>query len=60
MWNMKAEKKILFPPGTVEVFKTNVGNQRTANHLKLLLERLPACKINFDLEDCDNILRIKR
>lgn len=44
----------------VEVFKTNVTSSAEA---RLLLERLtnyyPLSKINFDLEDCDNILRIE-
>ncbi|MGN6638131.1 MAG: methyltransferase type 11 [Mucilaginibacter sp.] len=45
---------------TVEVFKTNVRYKRQA---KMLLEVLstsfPRFKINFDLEDCDKILRIE-
>lgn len=44
----------------VEVFKTNVTEQNEAARLlSLLISRLPACKINFDLQDCDNILRVK-
>lgn len=27
--------------------------------VKKLTRQLPACKINFDLTDCDNILRIE-
>ena len=42
-----------------EVFKTDV--QETAHAEKivdLLYKHFPARKINFDLEDCDKILRI--
>jgi hypothetical protein len=42
----------------VEIFKTNVKNKRLANSiLKKLHARLPSCRFNFDLEDCDRILR---
>jgi hypothetical protein len=42
----------------VEIFKTNVTNKQTANSLlKLLHRQLPACRFNFDLDDCDRILR---
>ena len=44
----------------VEVFKTNVRSSRKA---KLIVQKLgeefPAHKINFDLNDCDKILRIQ-
>jgi hypothetical protein len=44
----------------VEVFKTNVRSIRKA---KLIIQRLaeefPAHKINFDLNDCDKILRVQ-
>ena len=44
----------------VEIFKTNIEREGTAKDLKLeLLEQFPDCKINFDLEDCDRILRIE-
>jgi len=43
----------------IEVFKTNVSNPQQANELIGLLHHiLPGSRINFDLEDCDNILRI--
>lgn len=44
----------------IEVFKTNVPTKKIA--LKVsdrLLAYQPEFKINFDLEDCDNILRIE-
>ena len=44
----------------VEVFKTNV---KRTSHAKSILEALsktyPAFDINFDLDDCDKILRVK-
>jgi len=44
----------------VEVFKTNIRSHTTAIQIKLELHSLfPDCKINFDLDDCDRILRIE-
>ncbi len=44
----------------VEVFKTNVQEAAKASELKqLLLERFPEYRVNFDLEDCDKILRVE-
>lgn len=44
----------------VEVFKTNVRQRRQAKMLLGLMERqFPMLKINFDLEDCDKILRVE-
>jgi hypothetical protein len=44
----------------VEVFKTNVRGKRQARTLlNILSERFPFFKINFDLEDCDKILRVE-
>jgi len=44
----------------VEVFSTNVSEEAEANHLiGLLRKTFPDYKINFDLEDCDKILRIE-
>jgi hypothetical protein len=44
----------------VEVFKTNVQDTEQAIGLiTKLTEHFPACKINFDLEDCDRILRVE-
>jgi len=43
----------------VLVFKTGVTNKRKAGKVKTLLTSFPAIQQwNFDLEDCDNILRI--
>ncbi|HVM86653.1 MAG TPA: hypothetical protein VMT76_00595 [Puia sp.] len=44
----------------VEVFKTNVEEPRQAEKLIDILSRnFPAHRINFDLDDCDKILRIE-
>ena len=44
----------------IEVFKTNIQSQYEA---KVILEELnfqfPDYAINFDLEDCDKILRVE-
>ena len=45
---------------TVEVFKTNVLETSEAEELVgTLLFHLPECTVNFDLDDCDKILRVK-
>lgn len=44
----------------VEVFKTNISSPRKALELiDILNQHFPYHKINFDLEDCDRILRIE-
>jgi hypothetical protein len=44
----------------VEVFKTNVQRKAEARMLLLKLVQLfPKHKINFDLNDCDKILRVQ-
>lgn len=43
----------------IEVFKTNVQEQKQAKMLVTVLsEQFPLFKINFDLDDCDKILRV--
>lgn len=45
---------------TIEVFKTNVHKELDARKLEEVLhEHFPHCEINFDLDDCDKILRIE-
>lgn len=45
---------------TIDVFKTNVQQPQQANELlAILLVHFPGCTINFDLDDCDKILRVK-
>ncbi len=49
-----------FAEPMVEVFKTNVDSQQEAAGLvQRLLEIFPDYKINFDIEDCDRILRVQ-
>jgi hypothetical protein len=44
----------------VEVFKTNVQHRELAEQLSSILQsRFTFCKINFDLDDCDKILRVE-
>lgn len=44
----------------VEVFKTNVEQEtQAAKLLAALVDYFPAYKINFDLQDCDKILRVE-
>lgn len=44
----------------VEVFKTNVEKDEPAKRLvEKLLAQFPQHKINFDLQDCDKILRVE-
>jgi hypothetical protein len=44
----------------VEVFKTDVRQRRQAKLLLgILQKRFPLLRINFDLEDCDKILRVE-
>jgi hypothetical protein len=42
----------------IYVFKTSVFTRNDIELLKTNLEELPQTKWNFDLDDCDNILRI--
>lgn len=44
----------------VEVFKTNVQKKAQSKMLLAMLsEAFPAFKINFDLSDCDRVLRVE-
>ncbi|GAB3513450.1 hypothetical protein [Emticicia fontis] len=44
----------------VEVFKTNIQEKKQATLLfEILAKQFPLFKINFDLEDCDRILRVE-
>jgi len=44
----------------VYVFKTDVQDKQSARHIILFLQRVfSRCRINFDLDDCDRILRIE-
>jgi hypothetical protein len=44
----------------VEIFKTDVSKKSKAKDiLSILQKEFPHLKINFDLGDCDNILRVE-
>ncbi len=44
----------------IEVFKTNVNERNEANRLvEQIHENFEGHQANFDLEDCDKILRVK-
>ena len=44
----------------IEVFKTNVETASDANNIvRVLLQHFPGSRINFDLQDCDKILRVE-
>ena len=44
----------------VEVFKTNVQKKAQSKMLLCILsEVFPSFKINFDLSDCDKVLRVE-
>lgn len=44
----------------IEVFKTNVKEKQDAGMLvNLLQDHFPGRRINFDLWDCDKILRVE-
>lgn len=44
----------------VEVFKTNIDKVRLSELIiKRLLRHFPSSCINFDLDDCDYILRVE-
>ncbi len=44
----------------VEVFKTNIQSGYRINEIaEMLQSHFPVCKIDFDLEDCDRILRVE-
>jgi len=53
----KAKQKI---SAMIEVFKTNVQEFSEAQKLVALLRKhFPNSKINFDLDDCDKVLRVE-
>ena len=55
MINIMITKRI-----SIEVFKTNLNTLEDANQLReALWQHFNNCQINFDLEDCDKILRME-
>lgn len=44
----------------IEVFKTDVADEKQASEVRnLLLQHFPGSKVNFDLHDCDKVLRVE-
>jgi tRNA G26 N,N-dimethylase Trm1 len=44
----------------IEIFKTNVQKKSETNHIIAIIKKqFPDYVINFDLEDCDRILRVE-
>ena len=44
----------------VYIFKTDVNHQQDADKIVIAISKIyPGFKVNFDLEDCDKILRIE-
>ncbi len=44
----------------VEIFKTNVQKESERDYVIAIIQtQFPDYKINFDLEDCDKILRVE-
>ena len=44
----------------IAVFKTDIPDQQTAQYVKQeLIKQWPNARIDFDLEDCDRILRFQ-
>jgi len=44
----------------VKIFKTDVQDQLIARHIAFFIQHaFSHCRVNFDLEDCDKILRIE-
>ncbi|MFN3841489.1 MAG: hypothetical protein ACK4RF_12360 [Cyclobacteriaceae bacterium] len=44
----------------IEIFKTNVADTAVAEKITFELNQLiPLTRINFDLDDCDRILRVE-
>jgi len=57
MWYRPHQKMI---DRMVEVFKTNVQKKAQSKMLLCILsEKFPSFKINFDLSDCDKVLRVE-
>lgn len=44
----------------VEIFKTNVQKESDRDYIMMVMQnQFPDYKVNFDLEDCDKILRVE-
>lgn len=57
--SIECVKAIKTSPNVIEIFKTTVRTKRMARIIITdLIRTFPNAKINFDLDDCDKILRI--
>jgi hypothetical protein len=44
----------------IEIFKTNISKPKLAKEVTTkLLSHFPDTRVNFDLDDCDKILRVE-
>lgn len=64
MTNRHIPKRITMPANdfksTVEIFRTDVPDTAVAGKVvSVLNDHFPEAHINFDLEDCDRILRVE-
>jgi len=58
--NMYEFKELKEADMVVEIFKTNVQKESDKNYIIAVINtQFPDYKINFDLEDCDKILRVE-
>jgi hypothetical protein len=58
--NLFKSSKIIGKNKLIEVFKTNIQNKIQSDEIKNeILKFYPNIKIDFDLEDIDNVLRIE-
>ncbi len=56
---MKNDEEYPCLPSEVAVFRTDISDQETAQMVCAILSHcFPDYQINFDLEDCDRILRV--
>ncbi|MDQ6527776.1 hypothetical protein [Flavobacterium sp. LHD-85] len=53
-------KELQEAESVVEIFKTNIQEESDRDYVIAVMQnQFPDYKINFDLEDCDKILRIE-
>jgi len=58
--SLTTDRIIRIEKSSVEVFKTDIRNTMDAEELRhALILHYPGCHVHFDLEDCDNILRME-
>jgi len=44
----------------IAIYKTDVDNENSANYIiAIIFNQFPGLKVNFDLDDCDKILRVE-